>query len=419
MKTVTNSLNSCGGSRKKTNRRLPRLALLGALAVLPAICEGAVLLNGLGGPEGFGELAMGRNDDGSSNRLDLPFTIDFFGSSFSNFWVNNNGNLTFSGPLSTFTPNPFPVTNQPMIAPWWADVDTRPANAGAVYVASPNANTVAVTWNNVGYYASNTDRLNSFQALLRNRADTGIGNFDIEFRYNRLEWTTGDVSNGIPAQAGFDAGNNRDFYTLPGSRTAAVTNLTNTSNVSPQEPGLWSFEVRNGLPPGSTPSNPYMPVVIGDQWNFNFNIGNINQRVFIDPDVAIGYDYFSDSGPLFASVLLPTGIGDNLFDLWAWNAAISAWFDTGSDIVGGVPFDFAPGGLDRFRVLGVDVSANIDPRNVNGFVTGLTFAGVGNVTMRQVALSTSVGGIPEPGTMLAGWALCAVVGLSRARRRRS
>ena len=304
-----------------------------------------------------------------------------------------------------------------MIAPWWADVDTRPANAGAVYVASPNPNTVAVTWNKVGYYNSNTDRLNSFQVLLLNRADTGLGNFDIVFRYDQLQWTTGDVSNNIPAQAGFDAGNNRDFFTLPGSRTAAVTDLANLSNVSTGTPGLWSFQVRENALPGSTPENPLMPVVIGDQWHFDFNIGNINQRVFIDPAVAIGYDYFVDAGPLFASVLLPTGIGDNLYDLWAWNATIAAWFDTGTDITGGVAHNFAAGGVDRFRIRGIEESANIDPLNVNGFVTGLTFVAPGAVSVRQVALSTAVV-VPEPGTVLAGWALCAVVGLSRVRRKR-
>lgn len=419
MKSDANSLNSCGGgSKNKRHRRLPGLALIAALAVIPVISEGAVLLDGFGGPQGYGDLAMGRNDDGSSNLLNLPFSINFFGSAFNQFYVNNNGNLTFRAPLSTFTPNPFPVTNQPMIAPWWADVDTRPANAGAVYVASPNPNTIAVTWNKVGYYNSNTDRLNSFQVLLLNRADTGLGNFDIVFRYDQLQWTTGDVSSGIPAQAGFDAGNNRDFFTLPGSRTAAVTDLANLSNVSTGTPGLWSFQVRENALPGSTPENPLMPVVIGDQWHFDFNIGNINQRVFIDPDVAIGYDYFSDSGPLFASVLLPTGIGDGLYDLWAWNAATAAWFDTGSDITGGVPYNFAAGGVDRFRIRGIEESANINPLNVNGFVTGLTFVAPGAVSVRQVALSTAAA-VPEPGTVLAGWALCAVVGMSRVRRKRN
>lgn len=121
----------------------------------PSVVAAASLVNGLGGPEGFGQLAMGRNDDGSSSRLDLPFTVNFFGTSHSTFFVNNNGNLTFNGSLGRFTPNPFPIANQPMIAPYWADVDTRCSACGEVYVAAPNPDTLVVTWDGVGYFPSN------------------------------------------------------------------------------------------------------------------------------------------------------------------------------------------------------------------------------------------------------------------------
>jgi hypothetical protein len=39
--------------------------------------------------------------------------------------VNNNGNVTFNGPLGGFTPAAFPASSHPMIAPFWGDVDTR------------------------------------------------------------------------------------------------------------------------------------------------------------------------------------------------------------------------------------------------------------------------------------------------------
>ncbi|WP_337235240.1 nidogen-like domain-containing protein, partial [Salmonella enterica] len=90
------------------------------------------------------------------------------------------------------------------------------------------------------------NKTNSFQLLLRNRADTGAGNFDVDFRYERLEWTTGDASygsnglGGIPAQAGYDAGDGVNYLTLPGSRTGDVLNLQNSTNVAGGEAGLWS-----------------------------------------------------------------------------------------------------------------------------------------------------------------------------------
>jgi hypothetical protein len=38
-------------------------------------------------------------DDGSSSEVQLPFTLGFFGQSFTSAFVNNNGNVTFGGPL--------------------------------------------------------------------------------------------------------------------------------------------------------------------------------------------------------------------------------------------------------------------------------------------------------------------------------
>ena len=46
--------------------------------------------------------------------------------------VNNNGVLSFSTAVSTFTPTAFPLMGDlTLIAPYWADVDTRPRGEGA------------------------------------------------------------------------------------------------------------------------------------------------------------------------------------------------------------------------------------------------------------------------------------------------
>lgn len=372
------------------------------------VASAASLVNGLGGPEGYGELAMGRNDDGSSSRLNLPFTVNFFGASHSNFFVNNNGNLTFNGPLGEFTPDPFPVANRPMIAPYWGDVDTSCTACGEVYVAAPNSDTVVVTWDGVGYFPSNATLTNTFQAVLRDRSDTGAGNFDIEFRYADLNWTTGDASGGsgglggTPAQAGFDAGDNINFFTLPGSRTADILDLENTSNLSSAQPGIWSFAIRNGDPPGSSPANPLLPVVTQTGFDFDFNIGNINDRIFIDPVVAIGYDYIVNSGPNFQSVLLPTGIGDNLYDLFLFNPGLNMFVDSGVDITGGTVHNFGVGGINRFSIRGIETAAGLNPDNPNAFVTGLTFVGSGQVTMSMNPIRFDTGGqpVPEPSTIV-------------------
>ncbi len=211
----------------------------------------ATLINGLGGPAGFGTGVLAANDDGSSTVINLasafPAGLNFFGTTHSSIYVNNNGNVTFAGPVGAYTPTAFPIASQPMIAPWWGDVDTRVALTGGqnlVYWDVRPGRFIA-TWYNVGYYDSHVDRLNAFQVILTDASASGAaGDFDVEFRYNRCLWTTGDVSGGVAAQAGFDAGNGMDYLELPGSRTAAVVNLCTTSNVGMT--GVWRFQIRSG-----------------------------------------------------------------------------------------------------------------------------------------------------------------------------
>jgi hypothetical protein len=233
------------------------LILIAGLAVsLPTTA--AQMISGLGGADNFGALALSRNDDGSSAEIPLgtgfPNGANFFGNTYQSLYINNNGNVTFRGPLPTYTPVSFPVSTQPMIAPYWGDVDTRSAAVGNlqnnVYYAQVG-NQFIVTWDYVGYYAAHADKLNAFQLVLTDRSDVGAGDFDVEYRYQQLQWTTGDASGGsaglggVPAQMGFDAGDGKNFYKHPDSLTANILNLVTTSNVS--EPGVWRFQVRGGV----------------------------------------------------------------------------------------------------------------------------------------------------------------------------
>ena len=72
-------------------------------------------------------LAMTPNDDGSSTIIDLPFDFCFYGDFYNQLYINNNGNITFENDLSTYSSNSFPSPDNKIIAPFWADVDTRGA----------------------------------------------------------------------------------------------------------------------------------------------------------------------------------------------------------------------------------------------------------------------------------------------------
>ncbi|MDE3198037.1 MAG: putative Ig domain-containing protein, partial [Acidobacteriota bacterium] len=210
------------------------------------------------------------DDNSSDTAVPLGFgPVNFFGQSFSDVWVNNNGNLTFGSLLSAFTPNGLAQgvscdeteTPCPIIAPFFADVDTD--GAGTVYygTARVDGHTAFVaTWQAVGYFSAETDKHNTFQVILIDRSDTGTGNFDIEMNYNQIQWETGDASGGIDglggtsAVAGFSNGISGDgnvFYQLPGSLVngalldggpdALVAGTLNST-----VPGRYVFEVRNG-----------------------------------------------------------------------------------------------------------------------------------------------------------------------------
>jgi probable HAF family extracellular repeat protein len=139
--------------------------------------------------------------------------------------------------------------------------------------------------------------------------------------------------------------------------------------------------------------------------------------IFIDPFVAIGYDYTTGAGdPNFASVSLPIGIGDSLYKLIVGELEF--------DLAGGVVFDFIAngfaGGVSKFGVRGIETSAALNPDDPAAFVTQLTFASRGRFTGTMTPISVFVpdATVPEPSALaLAGLGLLALVPALRRRRR--
>lgn len=166
------------------------------------------------------------NDDNSSSAITLPYTLNFFGITYNSVFVNNNGYVTFDAPLNDYTPYPLTSTSHAIIAPYFADVDTRGVGANPVTYGSgifQNHTAFCVNWINVGYYAQHMDRINSFQLLLVDRSDRKPGDFDIVMNYSEILWETGDASGGsgglggTSARAGFTNGNPSTAFELFGS----------------------------------------------------------------------------------------------------------------------------------------------------------------------------------------------------------
>ncbi|MCE2681423.1 MAG: nidogen-like domain-containing protein [Flavobacteriia bacterium] len=172
-------------------------------------------------------LAMLPNDDESTGLINLPFTFDFYGTSFNSLYINNNGNISFDYPYFAFTPNAFPDSSTLMIAPFWADVDTRgtldslgvpTGNGGSVwYKLTPTA--LIVNWNQVGYFNYHNDLVSTFQLIISNGSDSLVSaGGNVSFCYEDMQWTTGDASGGwggfggAPATVGLNTGNGVNYF---------------------------------------------------------------------------------------------------------------------------------------------------------------------------------------------------------------
>jgi hypothetical protein len=160
---------------------------------------------------------------------------------------------------------------------------------------------------------------------------------------------------------------------------------------------------------GSIPGDVALPT-IGADGVYNFNVGDVgpDHITFIDPDVAVGYDYaVGAGGPNFRSVLLPN-MGDGQFTLSYTDGA----GPHSVALAHGQQYFFGAGGVSAFKVEGIETSVMLDPGNGTAFITGLTFESAGSFTGTMTPITVFVP-VPEPQTVML-W--LAGLGLFAARR---
>jgi uncharacterized repeat protein (TIGR01451 family) len=281
---------------------------------------------------GFTGNSFPPNDDESTSAVNIPFSINFFGTSYNQLYVNNNGNVTFGAPFETYTP--FGLTGNigvPIIAPFFADVYTLTPGSDVVHYGVDTVNgqqAFGVNWENVAYYAEPDDEdcppailLNSFQLIVIARPDTGAGNFDMEFNYDKVQWETGSASGGTcglggsSAAVGYsngtgDAGTN---FQLPGSLvngalldvpTAAGFPGLIHSDLNSTMLGRYEFQVRNGAVQSADLALAMMqsanPVPAGSNETYTLNVTNAGPNDATNTIV-------SDTLPTNATLVSATG----------------------------------------------------------------------------------------------------------------
>ncbi|KMK65711.1 nidogen-like domain-containing protein [Puniceibacterium sp. IMCC21224] len=227
--------------------------------------RGLALRTGLGGSSGFGENALARIDDGSQS-IDITSVFEggilLNGTTYNSMFINSNGNVTFETASGAFSPTAINgSTGNPIIAPFFADVDTD-SGPGAItpggnstgtnlifWDINPDTNEIIITWDDVGFFNNRADIPNAFQLVL---TDTGDGDFNIEFRYEDINWTSGDFTGGtdglggVVARAGWSTGTGGSFFELTQSGNQEEMLALDATLGNTGLPGLWEFFVRDG-----------------------------------------------------------------------------------------------------------------------------------------------------------------------------
>lgn len=199
-----------------------------------------------------------------------PISFKFFDKYFQSFYLSSNGlikllekNSTVSSQeeinLHHYTEH-FPILNKTLIAPYWVDMitgadgdvfyrlvtDKSTLNdvsfeidrlTKANYASSYKPSWVAiVTWYQMKSFMTPTkSHKNTFQLIMTTNGEDSY----VLFNYGRLQWPSENAY--IEVEAGFNFGDNVQFFRMEGSGTHNISQLENKSNVNMRS--KWLFKV--------------------------------------------------------------------------------------------------------------------------------------------------------------------------------
>jgi hypothetical protein len=191
-----------------------------------------------------------RVDDTSLN-FALPFSANWFGTTYNDLWVNSNGGVNLAMAWSAYSNLDLHSIAMPVIAPLFTDLDTRNTATNVdtygVIADYHGHQAFCANWVNVGHFANSGPEY-SAQLLIVDRSDTGAGNVDVIFNY---DW----IADGSPSLTVGYAAADGTSYEFPGSGTNALTDSNLTTSLvnhtlnSNGQLGRYTFPVRGGYPP--------------------------------------------------------------------------------------------------------------------------------------------------------------------------
>jgi len=183
-------------------------------------------------------------DDCYVGPVDIGFDINFFGSKYSQLYVNKNGYISFNSGYYDYTFGSLSSSVKAVIAPFFGDVSGKSTvTYGKITYEGHTA--FAASWINASLTISPAIRpepLNSFQALLVDRSDVGTGDFDFIFNFDSIQW-----NNNYKWDTSFMGyGANGNYYGYTTNNTLNGNQLPYKS-INSDVAGRYVFEVRNGV----------------------------------------------------------------------------------------------------------------------------------------------------------------------------
>lgn len=207
---------------------------------------------------------MSPGDETSSDEIILQEAFVLYNQSFKTIHVNTNGHLSFDSDVPAYRSHIAMPLGAYIVAAFFADIDTR--GIGRVYYRNTSDQAVLeraaadvqihfsgyetfmpkslfiATWDRVGYYEENADKVNTFQIVL---ATDGTDTFAF-FHYldNGIQWKKSDGKftpsyPDIPPQAGFEGGKDGSYFLLDGSGVTGDFIMGSNINV----PGVWMYRI--------------------------------------------------------------------------------------------------------------------------------------------------------------------------------
>lgn len=320
---------------------------------------------------------------GKTVTVNVPYSNSIPDPNLFDARIAYNSNLLGAWHLSVSNPS-YTNTVQVNTLPIDPTIGVPPFITGITISGTSNATTTpTLSWNAPAFNPPNGYNQN-----------TKI--FIIDLDHNRQtifrqDLTSNQTTFTIPSSANLNPNGHygvviRDDYRVPSTHATTGASSQSFFDFHPQAVSQFSGPVQ--VPVSSVNS-------VGQTvYSFNIDVSH-GQSVNLDPAAALGYIFsVGDGNPNFATVKLPDLGMSHPYGLYLWSGS---GYTFAQDLFANTLFTFAPGGVSKFEILGIDPSLGLDPNNSTAFVTQVTFTADGQFTGSMTAITS----VPEPST----WAM--------------